>query len=196
VEIVQAAQTPDPMEPVNGKTERRRIAEREPREDVRPEPQPMPNVIRVFAYGIARTRLERAIREKRAPIAVANDLAEADAVITMKAAVSKKPTRFKERLGRNVPTIVIRSNTLSQIEDAIDEIMAGRMEEAPSNGEAEADVREAIEFVKSKGKPFELSPRPGHVRKIQHRAVENARMRSESVGQEPNRRVRVLPVGH
>ena len=57
------------------------------------------------------------------------------------------------------------------------------------------DVMEAIEFVKAKGKPFELAPKPGSVRKQQHLAIESARMRSESVGQEPNRRVRVLPIG-
>jgi hypothetical protein len=191
VEIVQAAQTPEPMEPVAKPIERRKPVERE---EIRPEPKPMPNVIRVFAYGIARTRLERAIREKHAPLAVANDLTEADAVITMKAAMSKKPTRFRERLGRNVPTVVIRSNTLSQIEDAIDEILTIRNGDSPPE-QVDNDVSEAIEFVKSKGKPFELAPRPGSVRKLQHRAVEAARMRSESVGQEPNRRVRVLPLG-
>jgi hypothetical protein len=178
------------MEPVIKPTERRKPVEREV---ARPEPKPMPNVTRVFAYGIARTRLERAIREKHAPLAVANDLSEADAVITMKAAMSKKPTRFRERLGRNVPTVVIRSNTLSQIEEAIDEIVSMRNGDVPAD-KVDSDVSEAIEFVKAKGKPFELAPRPGNVRRLQHRAVEAARMRSESVGQEPNRRVRVLPV--
>jgi stage III sporulation protein SpoIIIAA len=192
VEIVQAAQTPEPMEPVNGRPERRKVVERE---QPVPEPKPMPNVLRVFPYGIARTRLERAIREKRAPLAVANDLSEADAVITLKAALSKKPARFKERLGRNVPTIAVRSNTLTQIEEALDEIIAGRSAEPVADERIDNDVMEAIEFVKAKGKPFELAPKPGSVRKQQHLAVESARMRSESVGQEPNRRVRVLPIG-
>jgi hypothetical protein len=155
----------------------------------------MPNVLRVFPYGIARTRLERAIRDKRAPLAVANDLGEADAVITLKAALSKKPARFKERLGRNVPTIAIRSNTLTQIEEALDEVLAGMATDGVADERIDSDVDAAIEFVKTKGKPFELAPKPGNVRKLQHLAVESARMRSESVGQEPNRRVRVLPLG-
>lgn len=193
VEIVQAAQTPEPMEPVAGRTERKKLVVE--REQPVAEPKPMPNVLRVFPYGIARTRLERAIRDKRAPMAVANDLSEADAVITLKAALSKKPARFKERLGRNVPTITIRSNTLLQIQEALDEVLAGRSGEGVIDEQLDGDVAEAIEFVKAKGKPFELDPKPGNVRKQQHLAIESARMRSESVGQEPNRRVRVLPIG-
>src|SRR5437762_8081733 len=54
VEVVQAAHTPEPMEPyINGgrtSVERRREIPKE--EPVRqPEPRPLPNVIRVFPYG-------------------------------------------------------------------------------------------------------------------------------------------------
>ena len=196
VEVVQAAHTPEPMEPyINGgrsSVERRRETPKE--EPVRQaEPRPLPNVIRVFPYGIARTRLERAVRERRAPVAIANDLNEADVVMAIRASMQKKPGRFKERLGRTIPTVVVRSNTLSQIAGALDEILGGGAKNVEAEEDARSEVMEAIEFVRSKGKPFELSPRPAPVRRLQHQAVESNRLRSESVGQEPNRRVRILP---
>lgn len=198
VEVVQSQQMPEPMEAVaNGRDVRRRTgAARETRTEEQPRPQaaPLPNVVRVYPYGLARTRLERAIREKRAPIAIANDLDEADVVMAIKSSVQKKPARFRERLGRNIPTIVVRSNTLSQIAGAIDEILGGASAEDESEDMGRDEIMEAIEFVRSKGKPFELTPQPSSVRRMQHQAAEANRLRSESIGQEPNRRVRVLPL--
>ena len=66
---------------------------------------------------------------------------------------------------RNVPTISIRSNTLMQIQEALDEVLAGRSGEGVIDDQLDGDVAEAIEFVKTKGKPFELDPKPGNVRK-------------------------------
>jgi hypothetical protein len=188
VEVVQASQTPEPMEPA----QRAAVARRE--ETSRPqETRPLTHVMRIYPYGVARTRLERAIREKRAPAAVANDLAEADVVMAIRSAMQRKPSRFKERLGRNIPTVIVRTNTLTQISAALDEILGKPREPLESEEVALTEVADAIEFVKSKGKPYELTPQPGPVRRAQHQTIEAHRLKSESIGQEPNRRVRVLP---
>lgn len=194
VEVVQAAQTPEPIEPYPSKRPERKSQIPESREEpARATPRPLPNLVRVFPYGIARTRLERAVRERRAPVAIANDLNEADVVMAIKTSMQKKPGRFKERLGRSIPTVVVRSNTLSQIAAALDEILGGAHKNGQAEDEAKDEVMEAIEFVRSKGKPFELAPRPAPIRRLQHQTIEGSRLRSESVGQEPNRRVRILP---
>ncbi|MGI8924606.1 MAG: R3H domain-containing nucleic acid-binding protein [Fimbriimonadales bacterium] len=197
VEVVQAAQTPEPIEPyANGGRSVQRRAEREPAEPVAKERpnQPLQHVIRVFPYGIARTRLERAIRERRAQLAIANDLNEADVVMAIRTSMQKKPGRFTERLGRSIPTVVVRSNTLSQIATALDEILGGSVAEPGEvEEEARSEVLGAIDFVRAKGRSFELAPRPGTVRRMQHQEIESHKLRSESVGQEPNRRVRILP---
>jgi stage III sporulation protein SpoIIIAA len=214
VEVVQAAHSPEPMEPyANGRAaiSRRREPDDTPeprrqdpdappsRSRVRVGPTPAREdtgglVKRIYPYGIARTRLERAIRDRRAPVAIANELGEADVVMAIRTAVQKKPGRFKERLGRTVPTIVVRSNTLSQIAAALDEILGGTNGSADIAGETNDEILQAIEFVRSKGKPFELTPRPGPVRRVQHQTIEAHKLRSESIGQEPNRRVRILPL--
>lgn len=194
VEVVQAAQTPEPIEPLgNGRRSIERRAEAAERKSITPpSPKPLAHVTRIFPYGIARTRLERAIRERRANVALANDLNEADVVMAIRSSMQKKPGRFKERIGRNIPTVVVRSNTLSQIATALDEILGG-VEPLESAEEAQDEVINGIDFVRSNGKAFELAPRPAPIRRQQHQAIESRQLRSESVGQEPNRRVRILP---
>ena len=55
------------------------------------------------------------------------------------------------------------------------------------------DVQQAIEIVLQSGKPFDLNPAPAPVRKVQHQIAESRRLASESVGEDPNRRLRILP---
>jgi predicted RNA-binding protein Jag len=54
-------------------------------------------------------------------------------------------------------------------------------------------VLTAIDTVLQTGKPFELTPQPAPVRKMQHQVAEARRLASESVGEDPHRRLRILP---
>lgn len=152
-------------------------------------------VVRVFPYGIARTRLERVIHEKRLPVAVTQDAAAADVILAIRSAMQRKPERFKERLGKKIPVVVVRSNTLAQIGAAIEEIVlgGGRVDNEDAVAAATQEVLEAVRVVKSRRRPYDLSPQPPTIRRMQHRAIEDHNLRSESIGREPNRFVRVLP---
>lgn len=150
-------------------------------------------VVRIYPYGIARTRLERAIREKRAPAYVTNDLNEADAVMAIRSTVQAKPRRLRDLAGRPVNTVVVKSNTFSQIATALDDILRQASEGTVAEQQALDEASAAIEKVLSSGQAFDLSPASAHVRKAQHRLAEANRLASESVGEEPNRRLRLLP---
>lgn len=150
-------------------------------------------MVRIFPYGIARTRLERAIREKRAPAFVTNDLNEADAVMAIRSTVQSKPRRLRDLAGRPVNTVVVKSNTFSQIATALDDILRHATEGTQAEQQALDEASSAIEQVISSGKPFDLTPASAPVRKAQHRLAEAKRLASESVGEEPNRRLRLLP---
>ena len=54
-------------------------------------------------------------------------------------------------------------------------------------------IGQAIEIVLQSGKPFDLNPAPAPIRKVQHQIAEARRLASESVGEDPNRRLRILP---
>jgi predicted RNA-binding protein Jag len=69
---------------------------------------------------------------------------------------------------------------------------------AQSGSEDEIDALEearlAVEqIVIPKGQPVELLPRSAKVRKMQHELVEHYRLKSDSFGDEPNRRLRIYP---
>ncbi len=200
-EVVAKSRVPEPMEPV------RRQGSKPPEQPIPAVPsvtraghtngdtKPLARVMRIYPYGIARTRLERAIREKKAPVVISNDLSDADAVIAMRSSLQRKPAKLRERLGRSIPTIAIKSNTLAQIASALDDLLRGAASDPEAEEITREEVLEAIEFVRTKGKAFELNPAGPTIRKMQHHLIETHRLRSEAVGRDPNRRVRILPVG-
>ena len=197
MEVVQPEQTADLDEP--GFNRRFPALARNPgsRPAVRAEAEPGTagtGLVKIFPYGIARSRLERAIREKRAMATVISDVSEADAVLAIRSTYAAKPRKLREMAGRQVPTVVVKSNTFSQISDALDQIMRGTGEEAKDlEGAALEEVLNGIEAVLQSGKPLELMPQPAPIRKQQHQVAEARRLASEAVGDDPHRRIRLLP---
>jgi stage III sporulation protein SpoIIIAA len=159
----------------------------------RPEHPERPGLLRIYPYGIARTRLERAIREKRAMAYIVNDISNADAVMAIRSTYQSKPRKLREMAGRSVPTVVVKSNTYGQIAAALDDILKSSSDAKDFESEAMDEVLQAIETVLQTGKPFDLAPQPAPIRKMQHQMAEAKRLASESVGEEPHRRLRVLP---
>ncbi|HVL38885.1 MAG TPA: R3H domain-containing nucleic acid-binding protein [Fimbriimonadaceae bacterium] len=195
VEVVQDEETKELQEP--GFNQKFPALARTPQQEEKPKedrPQPQPNLIRIFPYGIARTRLERAIREKRAPAYVCTDLSQADAVMAIRSTYQNKPKKLRDMAGKPINTVVVKSNTFSQIAGALDEIVKGSSESREFEAQAMDEVLSGIEIVQQTGKPYELSPQPAPIRKMQHQVTEARRVASESVGEDPNRRLRILPM--
>lgn len=151
------------------------------------------NLVKIYPYGIARTRLERAIREKRAPAFVTNDVSQADAIMAIRSTYQSKPKKLRDLAGKPVNTVVVKSNTFQQIAGALDEIIRQANEGPDYEAKAMQEAQSGIETVLQSGKPFELSPAPATIRKMQHQMAEARRLASESVGDDPNRRLRILP---
>ena len=150
-------------------------------------------LIRIFPYGINRTRIERAIRETKAPAILTNDINHADAVVAMRSTYQAQPRKLRDMAGRPVHTVVVKSNTYSQIVTALEEVLKQSDDPPEEHSKALDEVQKAIEIVLQSGKPFELSPASAPVRKVQHQVAESRRLASESVGEDPNRRLRILP---
>jgi hypothetical protein len=156
------------------------------------DPKPTPQVLRVYPYGIARTRLERAIRERKVNAYIVTDIGQADAVIAMRSTYQAQPAKLKN-LGRPVAIQVVKSNTFAQIAAALDQLASGAGQPGESEEQALSEVSQAIDQVLLTGKPVELKPQDARTRKMQMQLVEVKKLAVEAVGQEPERRVRVLP---
>ena len=155
---------------------------------------PMAGVVRVFPYGISRSRLERAIRLLKVPAFITKEVNEADAMIALKANYRKEPARLQEGLDRNLPTYVIKSNTYIQIENVIREIFQMTVQlsdEDVALQEVEEGVEELMSEENAGLNSIELSAQNAFIRRLQHQVAEKHHLISESVGVEPNRRLRI-----
>ncbi len=157
----------------------------------------LPATVRIFPYGVSRSRLDRAIAESRVPAYVARDISDADAVLALKATHKRDPGKMREAAQRKLPVYVVRSNTYSQIANSVREIFG--MSAIPESEEemmenALLEAQDGVDKVKATVQPVELSPANSYTRRMQHQIAERHSLVSESVGVEPQRRVRILPV--
>ncbi|MDQ2688414.1 MAG: AAA family ATPase, partial [Armatimonadota bacterium] len=137
--------------------------------------RPMPGVVRLFPYGVSRSRLERAIRTLRVPVTISKDIKESDAIIALKANYRKEPAKLQEGISRNVLTYVIKSNTYIQIESVLREIY--RMpqeisEEDQAIQAAEEAVEELLGDLTGGLNSLELAPQNSFLRRQQHHVAE------------------------
>jgi len=114
--------------------------------------------------------LERAIREKKAPAVITGDIAQADAVIAMRSTYQSRPTKLRD-LNRPIATVVVKSNTFSQISGALEELLRGGTVDRDAEAEALDEMATGIEQVLSSGRPVELNPRNARLRRAQQRAA-------------------------
>jgi hypothetical protein len=145
--------------------------------------------IRIYPYGVSRSRLEKSIRDLKVPAVITKTWDDANAIVALKAHYRREPARLKDAISNNKPTFVVKSNTQVQIENVVREMFGlnAQADEAMAMQEAE----EAVERVKEFGEPVELNPQNAYIRRMQHQLAEQYQLASSSVGAEPRRRVRI-----
>jgi stage III sporulation protein SpoIIIAA len=145
--------------------------------------------LRVFPYGVARDRLDRAARRIRVPVNLVKGLGEADLLITTKAFYRKRPRIIVDAERRGMPVYVLRANSVSQMEAALSDIFELESENAATLEPALRDTREAIQQVLAGAPVVELPAQNAAIRRRQHEMARSAHLASSSTGREPNRRV-------
>ena len=148
--------------------------------------------LRIYPYGVSKDRLMRAINDLQVSATIAKTPKDAELVLTLKAHEKRQPRTVKDLEDSGLEVAIIRSNTVSQMKSFL---MGAFGLENQKNEEESAmhEVTEAVDKVMSFGKPVELSPQSAHIRRLQHQAIEEHGLGSESRGEVPWRRVIVLP---
>ncbi len=164
--------------------------------------------LHVYPYGISRQEMDRVIQILNLPVVLTKDLDSADVVMALRSQVKNHSKLRHIARARQVPIHLIKSSTMSQITRALRRLLHMEDPSVPevvdlrlfaNNGsedeiEALEEARLAVEqIVLPKGQPVELLPRSPKVRKMQHELVEHYRLKSDSFGEEPNRRLRIYP---
>jgi len=164
--------------------------------------------LHVYPYGVSRHQLEQVLQVLNLPVVLTKEIDNADAILALRSHVKNHSKLRHIARVRQVPIHMIKANTIPQMTRVLRRLLD--MEEpgttdslelslfAQSGSEDEIDALEearlAVEqIVIPKGQPVELLPRSAKVRKMQHELVEHYRLKSNSFGEEPNRRLRIYP---
>jgi stage III sporulation protein SpoIIIAA len=148
--------------------------------------------VRIYPFGVNRSRLESQIRSLGLPASVVSDQHQADVVLTVRNYYRRKPQALRDAEASGVPVHVLRSNSASNIEQEL--LHISHLDAAPVPGTAQNALREteeAIARVLETSAPVELSPQSAYIRRLQHQLAEQHSLSSRSTGKEPYRRVRI-----
>jgi stage III sporulation protein SpoIIIAA len=147
--------------------------------------------LRVMPHGIARERLVQAARRLHVPLEVVEEASHADAIMTIKTLYRRRPKPIVDAERRGMPIYVLRANTVTQMEDFLIDLF--NLEVSPNDpfGAALQEAETAIVQVNSGAAYIDLSPQGPTIRRRQHQLARQAELRSHSVGDEPDRHVRI-----
>lgn len=153
-----------------------------------------PKSIHLYPFGVSRARLEQASRATGVDVELAQDVRDADAVVTLRAYYRSKPPAIREAEDRSLPIYVVKSNTVFQLEQVLQQFRNGRQGiRTDPMTEVFRETEDAVARVLEEGRPVELPPANSYVRRVQHQIATRYNLESQSSGKEPNRRVRILP---
>ena len=161
--------------------------------------------LQILCCGITPQLVEEATRRHRWPVQIVNDLAGADVILSLRQGLGRHPSLRRQARELKVPILVIKADTLSQVERAVDRLVRRRGDRsdlvpavvATSQDDELAGLEEcrlAVEqVVMPEGRPVELLPRTERVRRMQEELVQRYRLRSDVFGSAEHCRLRVFP---
>ncbi len=149
--------------------------------------------VRVFPYGIGQNRLRSAAKNLNVNVEIVPEINDADIVMTLKNYYRQKPQPIADAERRNVPVYVLRSNTVTQMEQCLLDVFHLNS----PNSEAAFDMamretQDAIQRLLKGADSAELQPQAAAIRSQQHQLARAANLVSHSYGREPHRRVRIF----
>ena len=193
-EPADSADAPDPTAPIS---------------DQRP--------LQLCISGVSQVLLEQAIRSRRLPVQAVETVEEADAVLAVRQQLGRAPELRRRAQDAGVPILVIKADTLPQIQRGLERLLQRQGANRAAGSEAPADehaaegsdhqtsatddalaaleeCRLAVEqLVLPQGQPVELLPRSEAVRQMQADLAARYQLESAVFGSGRQQRLRIFP---
>ena len=149
--------------------------------------------VRVYAYGVARSRLQQSARRLHLPLILVDDPSQSDMIVTLKNYYRRRPKLIMDAERKGTPIYVLRANTISQMENFLMDVFQTEGDDNGDQlGDAMRETREAIlQILNGQSEYADLTPQPSTIRRRQHEMASRANLDSDSYGEEPSRRVRI-----
>jgi stage III sporulation protein SpoIIIAA len=149
--------------------------------------------VNIYPYGVARNRLIQATKRLGVPLFIVKDLGSADVLITLRTYYRSRHDTILEAEHRGMPIFVLRSNTVSQIEQSLADLFNIALQPESSDVDDITDqTQAAIQAVLNGQHWVDMPPANAQIRRIQHEMAKQAQLVSHSYGKEPHRRVRIF----
>jgi stage III sporulation protein SpoIIIAA len=151
--------------------------------------------VKVYPHGVARNRLAQAAKRLGVPAVIVKDVADANALVTLKTYYRDRQQTIVDAEHRGMPIYVLRANTVSQMEQFLTDLFNLSSQEQFGSSEltdVKTQTQQAIAAVLNGERWVDLPPGPALVRRLQHEMARNAELVSHSYGKEPRRHVRIF----
>ena len=179
-----------------------------------PEPAPTPDEAQagapqspllLYGVGVSALLLEQAIRSRRLPVQCVETVEEADVVLALRQHLGQQPELRRRAQQAGVPILVIKADTLPQVQRGLERLLQRREPAEPPQAEpgrsgadddlaALEECRLAVEqLVLAKGQPVELLPRSERVRRLQAELAARYQLATADFGSGRQQRLRIFP---
>ncbi|WP_411869371.1 AAA family ATPase [Vulcanococcus limneticus] len=160
--------------------------------------------LRLYAAGVSPQLVEQAVRSRRLPVQQVEAVAEADAVLSVRQQLGRDPAVRQQAQAHGVPILVIKADTLPQIQRGLERLLSRHgalAPDAPTPAGQQDDALAALEecrlaveqLVLPQGRPVELLPRSARVRELQAELAARYRLGSAVFGSGGQQRLRIFP---
>jgi predicted RNA-binding protein Jag len=153
---------------------------------------------KVYLYAVSRTIVEKIIERLDLNVEITRNVEDADIVIAHKNFAKGGAKILSTAQEYRVRVFYVKTNSMAQIQKVLKDALDIQPEDVPTQGyndETENALDEAKNAVKKilEGAPFiDLLPQNQQIRKLQHELIEQYNLLSNSIGDEPNRYLRVF----
>jgi len=151
--------------------------------------------VKVYPHGVARNRLVQAAKRLGVPVVVVKDVADANALVTLKTYYRDRQQTIVDAEHSGMPIYVLRANTVAQMEQFLSDLFNLSSQDSATSSEmsdVKSQTQQAISAVLNGERWVDLPPGPSLVRRLQHEMARNAELVSHSYGKEPRRHVRIF----
>lgn len=149
------------------------------------------DTVKIYPFAVNRDKLARAIKSLDLPAKITNSLDDSDIVVTTKSQTDKNKKLDKILAGKRVALHVIKKNSASQILKFLRNVFVIHSNQDEYQDEALKEIELIINRVKNEKRPIEANPQNSYIRRLQHQYVRDKGLRAESVGEEPERRLKI-----
>lgn len=155
---------------------------------------------KIFVYAVSRSIVEKIIERYGLNAEVTRNIDEADVVVSHKSYSKSGAKIITVAKDYHLPIYFVRSNTTAQIQKAVKEALGIHVQPGDDVAEERFEEREealqeaqsAIYKVLNGAGTIELEPRRDNIRRLQNELIQKHNLQATSIGDEPNRRLKIL----